>query len=88
MNLYITYCYFVSLTHKHSSCCIGNINEITEVSATPSPQDNTRTDDYKIKKHIIDILKGRDGRDGRDGLPGTKEKKETKEKLDPLGHKE
>ena len=75
----------MSLINKNSSCSIGTINESTEVSAIPSPQDNTRTDDYKIKKHIIDILKGRDGRDGRDGLPGTQGEKGDKGETGPAG---
>ena len=61
------------------------INKSTEVSATLTPQDNTSTDDYKIKKHIIDTLKGRDGRDGRDGLPGTQGEKGDKGETGPAG---
>ena len=41
------------------------------VSATPTNQDNnTITNDYKMKSHITDILRGRDGRDGLPGTPG------------------
>ena len=70
---------------KLSFCFIGTINKSTEVSATPTPEDNTSTDDYKIKKHIIDILKGRDGRDGRDGLPGTQGERGDKGETGPAG---
>ena len=72
-------------TNKLSSCFKGTINESNEVSATPSPQDNTSTGKYKIKKHIIDILKGRDGRDGRDGLPGTQGERGDKGETGPAG---
>ena len=75
----------ISYTNKLSSCFIGTIHKSTEVSATPSPQDNSSTDDYKIKKHIIDILKGRDGRDGQDGLPGTPGEKGDKGETGPAG---
>ena len=64
---------------------IGTINDSAALSTTPLPQDNTSTDEYKIKKHIIDILKGRDGRDGRDGLPGTQGEKGDKGETGPAG---
>ena len=60
--------FYLKLKFSSSIGTIGN----AAVSATPTTQDyNTITDDYKMKSHIIDILRGRDGRDGRDGVPGT-----------------